>query len=89
MEQLYGTLCAHTMHGPVVLVYRGSVHQYLYTYTIEPGSSLASVEVGDKTNWPINRWQYFPGYKDIGKLKKGGNNDDTFECPRYSCIVLE
>jgi hypothetical protein len=36
---------AFSMHGPAVLVYIGSVHQSLYNYTVEPGASLASVEV--------------------------------------------
>ena len=55
---------ACTLLGPVILVYKGSVHQSLYTSTVEPGASLASVEVWRQNQQIglINLVQNFPGY---------------------------
>ena len=36
---------ARTFLGAVIFVYRGSIHQSLYTCTVEPGTSLASEEL--------------------------------------------
>ena len=50
--------------GPLIHVYRESVHQSLYTCTTEPGASLASVKVWRQNHKirSIILVQNFPGY---------------------------
>ena len=57
---------ARTSLGLVILVYRGSVHQSLFTCTVEPGTSLASVDVSRQNkNYAQNFGSILPDISQV------------------------
>ena len=46
------TCCPHTLLAPVVLLYMSTVHQPLYTYTVEPGAGCTEYCTCVLFTWP-------------------------------------